>query len=124
MIEGNDKAILYTGDIRSEPWWVNSLARNPSIVQYASGLKTLDRIYLDTSMLNDDILQTKAEGLAELLEKVSKYPDDTMFCLQAWTYGYEEVWIALSKALNSKVSCKKMDPFVQCLTVIDSRRQV
>jgi DNA cross-link repair 1C protein len=110
VIEGNGKAVLYTGDIRSEPWWVNSFARNPSLVQYASGLKTLDRIYLDTSMLNDDIIQTKAEGLTELLDKVSQYPDDTVFCMQAWTYGYEEVWITLSNALNSKVSLLNGNP--------------
>lgn len=103
MIEGNGKAILYTGDIRSEPWWVNSIARNPSVVEYSSGLRVLDCIYLDTSMLSDYVLQTKAEGLRELVSNVSKYPDDTVFCMQAWTYGYEEVWIALSKALNSKV---------------------
>lgn len=103
MIEGDNKAVLYTGDIRSEPWWVNCIARNPSLVEYSMGLKTLDRMYLDTSMLSDYVLQTKSEGLRELLSKVAEYPDDTVFCMQAWTYGYEEVWIALSKVLKSKV---------------------
>ncbi|KAI1208228.1 Metallo-hydrolase/oxidoreductase [Annulohypoxylon truncatum] len=107
LIEGNGKAVLYTGDIRSEPWWVNSIARNPSIIEYSSRLKTLDRIYLDTSMLDDFPLQTKAEGLRELLEKIARYPKDTFFCMQAWTYGYEEVWVALSKALNSKIHVDK-----------------
>jgi DNA cross-link repair 1C protein len=103
LVEGSGRAVLYTGDIRSEPWWVNALARNPCVVEYSSGLKTLDRIYLDTSVLDDYALQTKSEGLKELLEKVAKYPEDTVFCFQAWTYGYEEAWIALSKALRSKV---------------------
>ncbi|KAI0888119.1 Metallo-hydrolase/oxidoreductase [Annulohypoxylon maeteangense] len=107
LIEGNGRAVLYTGDIRSEPWWVNSIARNPSIIEYSSGLKTLDRIYLDTSMLDDFPLQTKAEGLHELLEKIARYPKDTCFFMQAWTYGYEEVWVALSKALNSKIHVDK-----------------
>ncbi|KAH9890292.1 beta-lactamase-like protein [Xylariomycetidae sp. FL2044] len=103
LIEGDGHAILYTGDIRSEPWFVNSIARHPAMVEYSSGLKTLDRIYLDTSIISDEPLQTKAEGLRELLHKVRKYPDDTIFHLQAWTYGYEEVWIALAKALKSKI---------------------
>ncbi|KAI1371098.1 Metallo-hydrolase/oxidoreductase [Hypoxylon crocopeplum] len=107
LIEGNSKAVLYTGDIRSEPWWVNTIARNPSIIEYSTGLKILDRIYLDTSMLGDFPLQTKAKGLRELLEKVAQYPEDTIFYMQAWTYGYEEVWVALSKALNSKVHVDK-----------------
>jgi hypothetical protein len=105
VIEDTSKAILYTGDIRSEPWFVNSLIRSPSLIEYASGIKTLDKIYLDTSFTRETPFQTKAEGIAELLRKVSQYPSDTIFHLQAWTYGYEEVWIALSKALKSPVSC-------------------
>ncbi|RYO92940.1 hypothetical protein DL763_004524 [Monosporascus cannonballus] len=103
LVEGDGKAVLYTGDIRSESWWVNTIARNPCTVEYSSGLRSLDCIYLDTSVLDDYHIQTKAEGLRELLEKVAQYPDDTIFHFQAWTYGYEEVWIALAKALMSKV---------------------
>ncbi|CAG7564180.1 unnamed protein product [Fusarium equiseti] len=102
LVEGDGKAILYTGDIRSEPWFVNAISRNPNLVEYTSGLKTLDKIYLDTSFTDDVPFQTKVDGIAELLRKISDYPDDTIFHLQAWTYGYEDVWIALSKALRSK----------------------
>ncbi|KAI0407149.1 artemis protein [Xylaria palmicola] len=83
LFEGPGTAVLYTGDIRCR--------------------KVLDRIYLDTSVLDNYSLQTKADALRELLEKVQKYPSDTIFHFRAWTYGYEEVWIALSKALNSKI---------------------
>lgn len=110
MIEEEGKAVLYTGDIRSEPWFVNSITRNPNVVEYTSGIKRLDKIYLDTSFTSDVSFQTKADGLAELLRKVSKYPDDTIFHLQAWTYGYEDVWIALSRALNSPVCTFFLNP--------------
>ncbi|KAK8018994.1 Artemis protein, partial [Apiospora marii] len=103
LIEGGGKAVLYTGDIRSEPWWVNSIARNPALVEYTHGIKTLDRIYLDTSVLDDYPLKTKAEGLRDLLIQVARYPADTVFFVQAWTYGYEDVWVALAKALDSKI---------------------
>lgn len=103
MIEGDGKAILYTGDIRSEPWFVNCLARSPNLVEYTSRIKTLNKIYLDTSFIKDVPFQTKAQGISELLRKVSQYPKDTVFHIQAWTYGYEDVWIALSKALKSPV---------------------
>ncbi|GKT86040.1 artemis protein [Colletotrichum tofieldiae] len=103
LIEDLHHAILYTGDIRSEPWFVNSIARNPTVIEYTSGLKTLDKIYLDTSFITDVPFQTKAEGIAELLRKVALYPNDTIFHIQAWTYGYEQVWIALSKALKSRI---------------------
>ncbi|TGJ82150.1 hypothetical protein E0Z10_g6621 [Xylaria hypoxylon] len=103
LFEGFGKAVLYTGDIRCEPRFVTAITQNPNMIEYSSGWKTLDRIYLDTSVLDDYPLQTKAEGLRELLEKLRKYPDDTIFHFQSWTYGYEEVWILLSKALNSKI---------------------
>ncbi|KAK8045659.1 artemis protein [Apiospora rasikravindrae] len=112
LIEGDGKAVLYTGDIRSEPWWVNSIARNPSLVEYANNIKTLDRIYLDTSILDDYLLKTKAEGLRDLLTQVARYPADTVFFVQAWTYGYEDVWIALAKALDSKVHLAKEAPYL------------
>ncbi|KAL1988028.1 hypothetical protein VTN96DRAFT_1552 [Rasamsonia emersonii] len=107
LIEGDGKAILYTGDIRAESWWVNKLARHPVLIPYTCGFKRLDTIYLDTTFaIKSHIYKTfpsKAEGIRELLEKVQDYPDDTVFYLRAWTFGYEDVWLALSAALNSKV---------------------
>ncbi|KAI0420867.1 artemis protein [Xylaria grammica] len=103
LFEGSGKAVLYTGDIRCEPRFVTAITQNPNMIEYSLGSRTLDRIYLDTSVLDDFPLPTKAEGLSELLEKLRKYPQDTIFHFQSWTYGYEEVWIALSKALNSKI---------------------
>ncbi|KAI0465866.1 artemis protein [Xylaria cf. heliscus] len=108
LFEGSGKAVLYTGDIRCEPRFVTSITQNPNMIEYLSGEKTLDRIYLDTSILDNYPLQTKADGLRELLGKLHKYPQDTIFHFQAWTYGYEEVWIALSRALNSKIH---VDPY-------------
>ena len=107
LIEHVDKAILYTGDIRSEPWWVNSLVRNPVVLPYATGLKRLDRIYLDTTFATKDDIHrqfpTKAAGLHELLKEVAHYPQDSIFHFNAWTLGYEDVWVALSNILQSQV---------------------
>ncbi|KAK4127252.1 hypothetical protein N657DRAFT_653533 [Parathielavia appendiculata] len=113
LFEGQDKAVLYTGDIRSEPWFVNAIARSPSLIEYSTGLKTLDTIYLDTSFTDDIDFPTKSEGITELLRKVSRYPPNTIFHFQAWTYGYEDVWLALSKSLGSKIHVDKykMDMF-------------
>ncbi|KAF4121425.1 DNA repair metallo-beta-lactamase [Geosmithia morbida] len=97
LIENDENAILYTGDIRSEPWFVNSIARNPNLVEYTTGLKTLDKIYLDTSFTSNVPFQTKREGISELVYKISRYPDDTVFYMRSWTYGYEDVWVALSR---------------------------
>ncbi|RAL00434.1 putative DNA repair protein [Aspergillus ibericus CBS 121593] len=107
LIEGNGKAILYTGDIRAEPWWVNSITRNPVLIPYTLGNKRLDKIYLDNTFARPSHIfhafPSKAEGLKELLKKIQSYPDSTTFYFRAWTFGYEEVWMALSAALNSTI---------------------
>ncbi len=78
-------------------------------MEYTTQLKTLDCIYLDTSNLGPSSFPSKADGLKELLLKVAKYPKDTVFHFSAWTFGYEEVWMALSKILNSPVSTNLFD---------------
>jgi DNA cross-link repair 1C protein len=108
LIEGDNRAILYTGDVRSEPWWVNSVVRNPILLPYTAGLKQLDRMYLDTTFATkEDIYRrfpSKAEGIRELLTTAGQYPPETSFYLNAWTLGYEDVWVALSSFLKSSVS--------------------
>ncbi len=74
------------------------------MIEYSTGLKSLDCIYLDTSNTEKIGFPSKAEGFEELLQKVLKYPKDTIFHFSAWTLGYEEVWMALSKALNTPAS--------------------
>ena len=107
LIEGGGKAILYTGDLRSEQWWVNTLIRNPVLLPYTKSTQRLDNIYLDTTFTSNDALEyempSKAEGLTELIKKASQYPPETIFYLNTWTFGYEEAWVALSAALNTRV---------------------
>jgi DNA cross-link repair 1C protein len=107
LIDDGYKAILYTGDIRAEPWWVNSLAREPTLIPFISGIRRLETIYLDTTFATKEEVYrrfpTKAEGLKELLTKILSYPSDTIFHFNAWTFGYEGVWSFLASALNSQV---------------------
>jgi hypothetical protein len=107
LIEGDGKAILYTGDIRAETWWVNSLVPNPVLLPYTLGNRRLDCLYLDTTFATKSEpykeFPSKAEGIRELLEKISHYSDDTVFYFHSWTFGYENVWIALSAFLRSRI---------------------
>jgi DNA cross-link repair 1C protein len=112
LIEGDGKSVLYTGDIRSELWWVNNLARHPLMLAYTfsggkASLKQLDCIYLDTTFANKEDpyrhFPSKAEGILELLQKVSKYPKGTVFYIDTWTFGYEDVWMALCGFLDCQV---------------------
>ncbi|KAF8474289.1 hypothetical protein BDZ91DRAFT_713996 [Kalaharituber pfeilii] len=111
LIEDTRHSILYTGDIRAEPWWVESIARHPALIPYATGIKRLSRIYLDTSYASREVLYqdlpTKTEGIRQLLETVSKYPKDTIFHFNAWTFGYEDVWVALAATFDTKIHVDK-----------------
>ncbi|ANB11410.1 hypothetical protein AWJ20_4220 [Sugiyamaella lignohabitans] len=50
LIEGTDgTAVLYTGDVRAEPWFVNTLTHNPHLSPYVYGYRELRCIYLDTT---------------------------------------------------------------------------
>jgi DNA cross-link repair 1C protein len=95
LIEGDGKAILYTGDIRSEVWWVNTLVQNPVLLPYTLGSRRIDTIYLDTTFASKQDpyreFPSKAEGLRELIENISKYPKNTTFYIESSTFGYENV---------------------------------
>jgi len=87
---------------------INNLKRNPLLIEYTTGLKTLDCIYLDTSNNDPDLpFPEQHAGLAELIAKVKQYPKDTVFHFAAWTYGYEKVWLALAHALQTKIHVDK-----------------
>lgn len=107
LIEGDGKAILYTGDVRAEPWFVNAVARQPVLLPYTTDCKRLDCVYLDTTFASHHDIHrkfpTKAEGLAELLHKLSRAAPDAAFYFRAWTLGYEDVWVLLSSVLASQV---------------------
>ncbi|KAI5296343.1 hypothetical protein KEM52_003801 [Ascosphaera acerosa] len=107
LIEGSGKAILYTGDIRAEKWWVGALMRHPVLIPYIHGHKTIDTIYMDTTFArHQDIYRSfpsKAEGISELLTSVAKYPVDTTIYLRIATLGYEDVWQALSGKLGCQI---------------------
>lgn len=87
VFEKGPIAVLYTGDVRSEPWFIGALRRNPCLVEYTRGLKSLDNLYLDTSFVDDIPFQSKGAGISELLAKVRRYPQDTIFHIQSWTFG-------------------------------------
>jgi DNA cross-link repair 1C protein len=107
LIEGDGKAILYTGDIRSESWLINSLIRHHTMIPYTLGERTLDCLYMDTTFAAKvDIyadFPSKAHGLAELISKAEQYPPETIFYFRAWTLGYEDAWLALSSLLSSRI---------------------
>ena len=106
LIQGKQETILYTGDIRAEPWLVDSLTRNPIMIPFTKGLDIIDTVYLDTTFAlphqKDFDFPSKADGIAELLGKLKQYAPEVVFLLPQWTLGYEDAWLAVSYALESQ----------------------
>ncbi|TKX25808.1 hypothetical protein C1H76_1954 [Elsinoe australis] len=112
LFEGDGRAVLFTGDVRCEKWFVEGLGREPSLMPFVMGIRRLDRVYLDTTLAAGgrevERFEGKGEGVRELFEKVEEVErregrGRTRYFFHAWTWGYEGVLVALAGLLGSRV---------------------
>ncbi|KJA22760.1 hypothetical protein HYPSUDRAFT_87152 [Hypholoma sublateritium FD-334 SS-4] len=140
LIEGSRGAVLHTGDFRGEPWFLDSLTRNPFLRKYISpegavsftdGVsRTLEAIYLDTaSVLSTSRPPTKKSATVGLVELMKLFPDSIYFFLNCWTWGYEDVLKDVATAFQSKIHVDRYkhsiyqsssDTFLAHITTLDS----
>ncbi|ORY88222.1 hypothetical protein BCR35DRAFT_301744 [Leucosporidium creatinivorum] len=127
VVNGVERAVIVTGDIRAEDWWIASLKRHPALSKYLAwdgprvassskdvkgkgkarkqdSLPCLDNIYLDTScVLVDEELVSKEEAVHSLVHFISQFPPQTRFFLNAWTWGYEEMLKGVYRAFGERI---------------------
>ncbi|GJE91637.1 hypothetical protein PsYK624_077870 [Phanerochaete sordida] len=145
LIEGALGSILHTGDFRAEPWYLDSLKKNPFLERYlapydshASGSSTmaisesLEAIYLDTAcMLSTKYIPSKDEATSGLVSLMKHFPSTTRFFINAWTWGYEDVHKAIARAFRSPIhvdrykhsvySHLEREPFLRSVITRDPR---
>ncbi|KAI0715641.1 beta-lactamase-like protein [Cerioporus squamosus] len=144
LVEGAKGAVLHTGDLRAEPWFLEALKRNPHIQQYIATARPvcksseyptaepprLDAIYLDTAcILSDYDVPPKDEAAAQLASLMSLYPPSTRFFLNLWTWGYEEIYKAIARTFGAKIHVDRYkhgvyshitgDPFLRSIITRD-----
>lgn len=110
LFETSTASVLVTGDIRAEPWVVNSFVNHPFLIPYAS-CKPLDCIYMDTTFAYRNngcppYLEIGPNGpnVEELLQLLERYPADTRFVFnKVGTLGYEQIWIRIWARSHEKV---------------------
>ncbi|RDB27782.1 DNA cross-link repair 1A protein [Hypsizygus marmoreus] len=146
LIEGPQGAVLHTGDFRAEPWFLESLTRNPYLQPYlaprtvspSSGptskintkiIKTLEAIYLDTaSVLSTLTVPTKDRATSGLVELMKLFPETAYFFLNTWTWGYEDVLKAVAREFHCHIHVDRYkysvyhhieDPFLRSITTQD-----
>ncbi|KAK1226982.1 hypothetical protein PQX77_010050 [Marasmius sp. AFHP31] len=110
LIEGRQGTILHTGDFRAEPWFLETIKRNPFLQPYLACdegpsqgngvVKTLEAIYLDTACVMQLHEDSATDGLIKLM---NLYPLTTLFFINAWTPGYEDILKAIARAFGSKI---------------------
>ncbi|KAL0579395.1 hypothetical protein V5O48_002620 [Marasmius crinis-equi] len=131
LIEGPQGAILHTGDFRAEPWFLESIKRNSFLQPYlacdegpfqgSDVVRTLEAIYLDTACVMQlhevpskarpvFILSTYAHvpysqvsAISGLISLMKLYPPTTLFFINTWTPGYEDILKAVARAFGCKI---------------------
>lgn len=111
LVEGAKGAVLHTGDFRAEPWFLDSITRNPFLQPYLFSdrlgklNRSLEAIYLDTACVMSEIeVPTKAAATSGLVELLELFPDDVYFFINSWTWGYEDILKAIANAFQTKAS--------------------
>ncbi|EMG49404.1 hypothetical protein G210_5817 [Candida maltosa Xu316] len=101
LLEGSQKSVLATGDIRAEQWWVSSLVKNTYLFPYITGLKKLEQIYLDTTFSYRGepyiSIMPNSEGIHATIELLKLYPidDEIQFSFLDSVSGAEEAWFQI-----------------------------
>ncbi|KAK7035771.1 DNA cross-link repair 1A protein [Favolaschia claudopus] len=112
LIEGDRGAVLHTGDFRAEPWFLESITHNPFLQPYLAGddsqprdpNSVLEAIYLDTaSVMTSSSVPTKANATSGLIDLMKMLPTTTYFFINSWTWGYEDVLKAVSRAFRTQI---------------------
>ncbi|ODO02074.1 hypothetical protein L198_02805 [Cryptococcus wingfieldii CBS 7118] len=111
-------AVLHTGDVRADSRFIEYLKRHPALQQFLApsstyrhakdgvggGRRVLDRIYLDTAaMLGTGDMPDREPVLQEMVEIMARYPQDTIFFLNTWCFGWEQVIKEVARFFNDKV---------------------
>ncbi|WVQ76249.1 hypothetical protein IAR50_005914 [Cryptococcus sp. DSM 104548] len=142
LITSSTKAILHTGDVRADSRFIEYLKRHPALQEFiappstykyaksgiGAGRRVLDRIYLDTAaMLGTGDVSDREPVLQEMVDIMARYPQDTIFFLNTWCFGWEHVIKEVARFFNEKVHVDSYkseiyrsitsDPFLsQCTT--------
>ncbi|KAI9509474.1 beta-lactamase-like protein, partial [Russula earlei] len=150
LVEGAQGAVLHTGDFRAEPWFLDYVRRSPFLQPYlalpevperamlvheqhkdsgTSSFRTLDAIYLDTEcLLLMNEVPTKSDATQGLVSLMSLFPPETTFFINAWTWGYEEIFRAVARSFRSQIHVDRYkhniyshlaDPFLPSLITLD-----
>jgi len=127
LVQGPQGSVLHTGDLRAEPSFLKSVAEDPFLKPFLAqgGNQTLDAIYLDTACVwssaeppskvrcrscalfstwVDMFLHLQRDATDGLVDLMARFPATKCFFINAWTWGYEDIFTAIAAHFGDKVS--------------------
>lgn len=101
-------AVLYTGDMRAEPIFVNNLVNNPVFLPFIEdGSKRLTSIYADTTFAYRGrpylTMPSNSQGIRTLVSLLRLYPPNAVFFFNTMTIGYEKGILQVASSIGEKV---------------------
>lgn len=110
LVESAHHAVLCTGDLRAEPWWLNAMVGSPYLFPYTTGMKRLEAIYLDTTFAyrGEPYIEmlSNLEGINIVILLLQQYPMDdpeVQFSFADTTLGFEEVWLKIVSTFGHRL---------------------
>lgn len=109
LIKSDTAAVLFTGDLRAERWWVQRLPKNVHLLPYTTGLEVLDNIYLDTTFAyrGEPYIEIphNHDGVAMVVSLLRKYPKDadTEVYFRDHVLGFDEAWSQVVEMVGGRV---------------------
>ncbi|KAF9998384.1 hypothetical protein BGZ79_007946 [Entomortierella chlamydospora] len=102
LLQDDQSCILYTGDARNEALDLQGLS---TMSIFSSTTQRIDRLYLDTTYCHQEFqtFPNREFVVSDLITFINRRPRLAHYYIDAWTFGYEDVWIGLSKAFNTKI---------------------
>ncbi|KAF9170874.1 hypothetical protein BGX20_008394 [Mortierella sp. AD010] len=72
---------------------------------FSSTTQRIDRLYLDTTYCHQEFqtFPNREFVVSDLITFINRRPRLAHYYIDAWTFGYEDIWIGLSKAFNTKI---------------------
>ncbi|KAG0376251.1 hypothetical protein BGX24_008030 [Mortierella sp. AD032] len=109
LLQDDRTCILYTGDARNEAIDLQGLR---AMLAFSSSMQSIDRLYLDTTCCHpafekfpsrSNTLKIQDFAISDLVAFINRRPRLAHYYIDAWTFGYEDIWIGLSKAFHTKI---------------------
>ncbi|CAO3564817.1 unnamed protein product [Mortierella alpina] len=102
LLQDDRSCVLYTGDARNEAVDLQGLRAMPI---FTSATQRIDRLYLDTTCCHPafNTFPSRDLAISDLITFINRRPRMAHYYIDAWIFGYEAIWIALSRAFHTKI---------------------